>query len=153
MSVQAISWAYAQSCPSPLAKFLLITLANYANETGECWPSKSRVANDMGCSESSVCKHLGVLQDAGMIEVRPRFFGGVQVTSRIRLLANEAQNNGVRHTDPVVRLRGRGGPPRGHKPSMNRQGSEEAYQEEYSTSVGSMEVRGADATLIDEVPV
>ena len=153
MSVQAISWAYAQTCPNPLAKFLLITLANYANEVGECWPSKARVAADMGCSESSVCKHLGVLQDARMIEVRPRFFGGVQVTSRIRLLANEAQNNGVRHTDPVVRLKGRGGPPRGHKPSMNRQGSEEAYQDRNSTLVGSMGFIDIDATLTDEVPL
>jgi biotin operon repressor len=106
MSVQAITWAYAQETSAPLAKFLLVTIANYANERLEAWPSKSRLAADMGCSESSVCKHLQTLQDDKLVDVQPRFVDGVQIPSKITLLAYP-------HLGGVVRVAEGGGPSRG----------------------------------------
>jgi len=103
VSVQAITWAYAQETSAPLAKFLLVTIANYANERNEAWPSKSRLASDMGCSESSVCKHLQTLQSDGLVDVQPRFVDGVQIPSKIILFASPFVGGVVRHTD-------RGGP-------------------------------------------
>lgn len=99
MSVQVITWAYQQKCSAPLAKFLLITLANYANDQLEAWPSKSRLAEDMGCSESSVCKHLQTLESDGLVAVEARFVDNVQLTSKIRILASPNCGVVVRHAE------------------------------------------------------
>lgn len=102
MSVQAITWAYQQTTSAPLAKFLLITIANFANEKFEAHPSKSRLASDMGCSESSVCKYLQTLVEEGLVEIEPRYVENVQITSIIRLLAYPQFGGVVRHTDRGV---------------------------------------------------
>jgi len=44
MSIQAVAWAIEQRVGSPTGKILLICLANYANERGECWPSQRIIA-------------------------------------------------------------------------------------------------------------
>lgn len=118
MSIQAIAWAYAQDCSSPIAKFLLVTLANYTNEHNECWPSKSRLASDMSCSVSSVSKHIAILTRDGLVTTTQRFKDGVQLTTLIRLNCdNRAQGpcggGGSRLADPPP-------PCGGNKPSMNR---------------------------------
>lgn len=102
MSVQAITWAYQQTTSAPLAKFLLITIANFANEKYEAHPSKSRLASDMGCSESSVCKYLQTLVEEGLVEIEPRYVENVQITSIIRLMAYPQSGGVVRHTDRGV---------------------------------------------------
>lgn len=102
MSVQAITWAYQQTTSAPLAKFLLITIANFANEKYEAHPSKSRLASDMGCSESSVCKYLQTLVEEGLVEIEPRYVENVQITSIIRLMAYPQLGGVVRHTDRGV---------------------------------------------------
>jgi hypothetical protein len=55
------------------AKLLLIVLANYANDKRQCWPSKATLAADSSMSNSTVCKYLLELQQAGLISVRKRF--------------------------------------------------------------------------------
>lgn len=44
MSVQAITLALSVPAGSPSAKCVLLALANYANERGQCWPSQKRLA-------------------------------------------------------------------------------------------------------------
>lgn len=119
MSVQAIAWAYEQKLDmSP--KFLLVTLANFTNHANECWPSKARLAREMGCSESTVCKHLVTLEQLGLIRTFKRSKDGVQLSTLIRLSigsTNDVQemegeehewglvttDGGVRQTEGVVR--------------------------------------------------
>ena len=43
MSIQAVAWAISQRVGSPTGKVLLMCLANYVNEKGECWPSQKTV--------------------------------------------------------------------------------------------------------------
>lgn len=113
MSVQAITWAYQQKTSSPLGKFLLVTVANYANERFEAWPSKSRLANDMCCSESAVCNHLRRLQEEGLVDVQPRWIDGVQIPSKIILLTSPEARGVVHHVEGGSSCEGGGGPPRG----------------------------------------
>lgn len=92
MSVQAIAWAYDQQGLDMSAKFLLVTLANFSNHANECWPSKHRLANEMGCSESTVCKHLLTLQEKGLIRIHKRHKDGTQLASLIRLSIGRAND-------------------------------------------------------------
>lgn len=58
----------------PLAKWLLVTLCDYANEQGECWPSTFTLARRTGMGRSTVAKKLNVLIDDGYVERMPTAF-------------------------------------------------------------------------------
>ncbi|WP_057465063.1 helix-turn-helix domain-containing protein [Pseudovibrio sp. POLY-S9] len=65
MSVQAITWAYGRSdITDPIEKFVLITIANFADEYGLCWPSQATLQEACCCSERKLrncLTHLEVL--------------------------------------------------------------------------------------------
>jgi Helix-turn-helix domain len=67
MSVQAITWAYAQELP-PAEKFLLVTLANYADADGYCFPGQERLAHDTGMGVRSIVRHMQYLELTLMIK-------------------------------------------------------------------------------------
>ena len=46
MSVRAMAWAFEQRVGSPMAKLVLLKLADHADENGECFPSIGRIAAD-----------------------------------------------------------------------------------------------------------
>lgn len=51
----------------PLAKWLLVTLCDYANDAGECWPSTATLAKRTGMHRSSVAKKLNYLEESKLI--------------------------------------------------------------------------------------
>ena len=51
----------------PLAKWLLVTLCDYANDKGECWPSTITLAERTGMHRASVARKLNDLEQAGYI--------------------------------------------------------------------------------------
>lgn len=69
-----MTWAYEQDVEPTGAKFLLVTLANYANEAGQCFPGHKKLARETGQSERSVWQHLQTLEARGFIrrDVRRR---------------------------------------------------------------------------------
>jgi predicted transcriptional regulator len=67
MSVQAISWALNVSTGDTGAKCLLLALANYADENGECWPSQERLARDTELTDRTVRTKLKLLEECGLI--------------------------------------------------------------------------------------
>lgn len=57
----------------PLAKLVLITLAQYADwQTGICWPSAATLAADCECSERSIRYKLAYLEEQGIIGIEER---------------------------------------------------------------------------------
>jgi len=123
VSFQAMTWALKQKLPTPHERWILVAIANYANEEFEAWPSKSRIADDTGYSQSTICKYLASLEEAGIIEIVERFVDGAQTTSTIRLLASPPDGPPARHTDSLSVRRKKGVratdnpcPPDGHKP-------------------------------------
>lgn len=66
MSLQAMSWAYKQDLKSS-AKFLLVTMANYARDNGICWPSISALVKDTGLDRKTVIANLKKLSELGLI--------------------------------------------------------------------------------------
>lgn len=73
MSHQAVSWAYEQPIQPSGAKFLLVTLANYANPDGFCYPGQEKLGDDTGMSERSVRAHLATLEEAGILRRQFRY--------------------------------------------------------------------------------
>lgn len=67
MSIQAVSWAMSQRVGSPTGKILLICLADYANEQGECWPSQKTIADNTELSERATRDWLKKLEAKGFI--------------------------------------------------------------------------------------
>jgi DNA-binding transcriptional MocR family regulator len=72
MSVQAISAALAVRDVSSSAKFLLMVLANYADQEMKCWPSQARLSEDMCMSARTMVKLFHELEAKGLIVRYPR---------------------------------------------------------------------------------
>lgn len=85
MSLQAMTWAFAQDVKPAAAKLCLLALANYSNENNKCWPSKARIATDCSADKSWVCRQLVTLREAGLITVQERVEDGANLTSIITL--------------------------------------------------------------------
>jgi len=89
MSFQAQTWAIRVRVGDPVLKLLLLTLANYANEDGECWHSQKRIAHDTEIPERTLRRKIAALGGMGLIEVTARTReDGTKTTSLIRLLAD-----------------------------------------------------------------
>lgn len=66
MSVKALTWAFEQPV-SANEKVVLLSLADHANDYGECWPSINRVAQRARVSVRTVQRCLAELEDAKLI--------------------------------------------------------------------------------------
>jgi len=80
MSFQAMAWAVKQKLPTR-DKFVLLMLANYANEIGKCWPSFNRLADDTGLCRRSIILSLQALSSGGIIDVEERKLDGQNITN------------------------------------------------------------------------
>lgn len=72
MSNEAITWAYQQNV-STGAKFVLVALADLADEGHSCYPGQAKLATMTGQSERSVRRQLAELALAGFIRRDRRF--------------------------------------------------------------------------------
>ena len=67
MSIEALNWAWKQTCPNPTAKLVLMALADHANSDGECWPAMKRIAELSGISARQVSTHIVTLESLGYV--------------------------------------------------------------------------------------
>lgn len=87
MSIQAISWALKQSAVKRGEKMVLVALANYADENGECFPSHKRLAEDTGYTRQGVGKVIRHLEDIGLLEINSRDRENGSRTSNVYVLS------------------------------------------------------------------
>ncbi|MBZ6078926.1 helix-turn-helix domain-containing protein [Microvirga puerhi] len=93
MSFQAMTWALNQKTGSPARKAILMSIANYADENGYCWPGRETIAEESEQSVDSVDRHLKALEEMGFIKRTPRpprADGGEQ-SKLIRLMFDQAK--------------------------------------------------------------
>jgi biotin operon repressor len=84
MSYKATAWAYDLDLPSP-RKFVLVALADFADENGSCFPGQQRLAKMTGLGERAVRNSLKTLEDEGLITRLARYENGHRLTDRYRL--------------------------------------------------------------------
>jgi len=73
MSNEAITWAYGQPIANAAMKFVLLALADMADEANSCYPGQSKLAVMTGQSARTVRRHLADLEAAGFIARARRF--------------------------------------------------------------------------------
>lgn len=131
MSYQAMAWATKQKVGSWSAKFVLIVLANYADNAGVCWPSQERLANDTEMTDRGIRKCIAHLVEAGFlhpVQHRPGTGGG-RKTNIYRLRLPEQGSDCVEgQPEPDAQATGttflRQPEPRSSKPVKDNQSEE-----------------------------
>lgn len=87
MSHWASTWAYEQQVKSSGRKFVLVALANFADESGFCYPSQARLAAMTGQTDRSVRTHLAQLEEDNLIKREHRYEDQRRATDGYRLQA------------------------------------------------------------------
>lgn len=73
MSIKAVSWAFEQRVNDPIAKLVLIGIADrYNDERGYAWPAVKWLADIADCAPRTAQRKLALLEELGMIERRMR---------------------------------------------------------------------------------
>jgi len=86
MSIQALNWVLSQDAlENSGARFVLLILANYANEEGFCYPSRETIARKTSMTSRAVQNHLNWLIAHGYITAENRRSKGKQSTNLYRL--------------------------------------------------------------------
>lgn len=67
MSITAVAWALKLEVGSPTLKFVLIAVANYADDNGRCWPSQERLARDTELTDRCIRESLKKLEEKGFL--------------------------------------------------------------------------------------
>ena len=87
----------------PGPKFVLLALADYANDSGECYPSLKQLQKKCGLSRSTLIVHLCSLKDEKIILVKRQYDkNGYRRQNFYQLNANLSPNvepAKVRHLD------------------------------------------------------
>lgn len=104
MSWEATNWA-RQAVATGVLKcgegFVLVLLADHADELWSCFPSQERLARDSAQTERSVRRHLARLEELGLITVEARYGEGRgRVGSRYRLHEKALQALAARGPEP-----------------------------------------------------
>lgn len=81
MSWSATAWASKVKTGSPAMKLVLLTLANFADDEGYCFPSQKTLAEITECGERSIRRYLDKLESMGVIRRVRRHRGDGSRTS------------------------------------------------------------------------
>ena len=70
-----IAWAMQAQTPDALSRWLLVVLADHADEKNICWPSQSTLASRTGMNRATVNRKLLLLEESGLISRQSGFKG------------------------------------------------------------------------------
>lgn len=87
-----MNWAWKQKL-GPTIKLVLMALADYADEHGECFPSVETLAEKCSVNKRTVQRVLRDLETDLYLNIIPRFVGGFQVSSRYKLNLQQGSDN------------------------------------------------------------
>lgn len=86
MSNRAITWAFDQEALPTIDRFVLVVLADYADEANSCYPGQTLIARRTGSSVSTVHRSLKRLETGGWIQRVKRWKGdGTRSSDRYEL--------------------------------------------------------------------
>lgn len=100
MSNEAITWAFNQALRST-DKFVLVALADYADEARSCFPSHKKTAARVGSSVATVKRAIDRLEAGGYLFVEARERADGSATSN-RYVLNLDRRDPPAHSDPPL---------------------------------------------------
>lgn len=100
MSNEAITWAFKQDGLTMTEKFVLIALADYADDDHTCFPSHKKTAQRVAASKSTVQRALSGLEAKGKVRVVPgRRSNGSTTSNRYQLCVGGQFDHGGGQSD------------------------------------------------------
>lgn len=91
MSVDATRWAWLQGPIKPTAKLVLLSMADRAGETHECYPSIKRLCENTNLDRKTIIKSLKALCDCGLIADTGKKMGRTNQVVVYRLIGVESR--------------------------------------------------------------
>jgi hypothetical protein len=85
MGLRAMAWAFLTARPST-ERFVLVALAEHADEDGVCWPGVSRLTERTGYGRATVQRALARLEVDGLLSRQERCVSGGRQTSNLYVL-------------------------------------------------------------------
>ena len=82
MSIKVMAWAWEQELPA-VTKFILIALADHADDEGVCWPGQKGIAKKCVVSRQTVNAHIKKLLDMGLLTWTVRHRDDGSITSNL----------------------------------------------------------------------
>lgn len=100
-------WKLDPEALTNMQRFVLLALADSANDDGVCWPSIEAIGLKVGLKERGTQKHLDALEEAGWFVRRRRVFGRKISTYRYDIVvqmleANQHKRTGTTGTNVPV---------------------------------------------------
>jgi hypothetical protein len=95
MSNEALTWAFRQGISCADGKFVLVALADYADDEGSCYPGQERLATMTGQSVRTVRRQLANLEGLSLITRKPRYNrSGHRTSDRYHLCLPDSSTTG-----------------------------------------------------------
>lgn len=85
MSIKVMTWAWELKLP-PAPKFVLMALADEANDDGYCFPAQRRLATKCSIDARSVRRMISVLAAEGYVVVKKRFRNRARTSNGYQLV-------------------------------------------------------------------
>ena len=93
-----MTWAWELKLP-PTPKFVLMALADEANDDGYCFPGQRRLALKCSIDARSVRRMIGVLAAEGYVVVKKRFKNRARTSNGYQLTIDHPRTNCPGGTD------------------------------------------------------
>lgn len=145
MSFHAMAWAVKQKVGNATGKAILLMLANYADDSGQCFPSQERLASECECSVATVARWLGLFVELGLVTRQKRYGEGGYRRADLLRVATEL---------PIEKLASSGLPNFASKLTQHKAGAEPIKEPTSLRSVSAdakdlAEFRSALAPILD----
>lgn len=134
-----MAWAVKQKVGNATGKAILLMLANYADDRGECFPSQERLAAECECSVATVARWLGLFVEMGFMTRHKQYGEGGYRRADLLRIATDL---------PVTKLPSRELPNSSEKLTHHKAGAEPI--KEPISSLRSDTARG-EPTQFDEL--
>lgn len=149
MSVEAMTWAFQQVELPTAPRFVLVALANRADEDGYCWPGIHDLERRTGLTDRAIQKALKLMVERQLLTITRRFHSNGQQTSNLYRLSlpsavigkaesrsehtvNRVRDQGEPRSDPRVNSVRSEGEPGSPKSSSEQSDEQSIEQSPYS---------------------
>lgn len=137
MSIALMTEVWGSSLPMT-EKMVLLCLADFANDRGQCWPSVDTIAGKCSCSDRTVQKAIKNLKEWGLLTVKDAPGKAHSFTINPRISFTPEKSTPPKKTAKGVKDIRQGGEAASPKPSSNHQEPSEKRASEDALTIDNV---------------